>query len=258
MVDFLKAFNWLTYYEGKFSTSQGVGVFMDEALEILPPDYWRYYLMANAPEADDTHFSWEAFGVAVNRDLAGTFGSFVNSSLAFGQRHFGGEVPAGGEPGEEELELASEVDRRIGELTVRMSALEFRRAVAELRGLWSRGNGYFNRKQPWEAISEDREDAALTVRTCINLVALFARLSAPLMPFTADRVLEALDLPESAHGWPLGFDARALDAGHRFSVPPLLFPEVSAADLREWRARFGGPEKFDVPSQALTGSLGVT
>jgi len=31
LVDYLKAFNWLTYYGGKFSTSQGIGVFMDDA-----------------------------------------------------------------------------------------------------------------------------------------------------------------------------------------------------------------------------------
>ena len=34
--DQIKGFNWLTYYGGKFSTSQGRGVFMDEALDTLP------------------------------------------------------------------------------------------------------------------------------------------------------------------------------------------------------------------------------
>ena len=36
LVDELKGFNWLDYYGGKFSTSQGRGVFMDHALELLP------------------------------------------------------------------------------------------------------------------------------------------------------------------------------------------------------------------------------
>jgi methionyl-tRNA synthetase len=51
MVDTLKAFNWLNWYGGKFSTSQKRGVFMDQALELLPPDYWRWYLTANARKA---------------------------------------------------------------------------------------------------------------------------------------------------------------------------------------------------------------
>ncbi len=50
-VDYVKAFNWLTYYGGKFSTSQKRGVFTDQALDILPADYWRYFLIANAPES---------------------------------------------------------------------------------------------------------------------------------------------------------------------------------------------------------------
>jgi methionyl-tRNA synthetase len=36
-VDVLKAFNWLNWYGGKFSTSGQRGVFMDAALELLPP-----------------------------------------------------------------------------------------------------------------------------------------------------------------------------------------------------------------------------
>ncbi|MGW8882552.1 class I tRNA ligase family protein, partial [Streptomyces mirabilis] len=53
-VDVVKGFNWLTFYGGKFSTSQKRGVFTDAALEILPGDYWRYFLIANAPESDDS------------------------------------------------------------------------------------------------------------------------------------------------------------------------------------------------------------
>ena len=36
LVDKLKAFNWLNWYGGKFSTSERRGVFMDQALALLP------------------------------------------------------------------------------------------------------------------------------------------------------------------------------------------------------------------------------
>ena len=81
LVDRLKSFNWLTYYGGKFSTSEHRGVFMSDALELLPADYWRWYLMANAPESDDASFTWDLFGDAVNKDLVGTFGNFVNRTV---------------------------------------------------------------------------------------------------------------------------------------------------------------------------------
>ena len=48
LVDYIKSFNYLNYDGGK-STSAGRGVFMDQALEILPADYWRWWLMSNVP-----------------------------------------------------------------------------------------------------------------------------------------------------------------------------------------------------------------
>ncbi len=239
LVDYLKAFNWLTYYGGKFSTGERVGVFMDQALHLLSADYWRYYLMVNAPEADDTCFSWETFAAVVNEDLVENFGNFVNRSLGLADRHFGGEIPSGGDLGAAELELLEDLNCRLGAYTDRMDALEFRDAIDELRAIWSLGNAYFVRKQPWTLIREDRDEAALTLRFCVNLVSLFARLSAPTMPFTASRVLDALVVPPAERGWPSAFAGDELPSGHRFTVPPLLFHGVAETDVERWRARFG-------------------
>ncbi len=121
-----------------------------------------------------------------------------------------------------------------------MAGLEFRKALAELRAIWSLGNTYFDRSEPWVAIKVEREDAELTTRTCVNLIALFARLSAPVMPFISEQVLDALGVPETERGWPERFDPDALPAGHRFEVPPVLFRKVSDEDVEQWRERFGG------------------
>jgi methionyl-tRNA synthetase len=241
LVDYLKAFNWLTYYGGKFSTSQGVGVFMDAALEILEPDVWRYYLIANAPESDDSSFTWETLAVSVNKDLADTFGNFVTRALTFTERRLDGVVPAGGVAGEQEARLRADIDAGLAAYTQRLSEMEFRKAAGELRALWSRGNEYFDRKQPWAAVKTDREDAELTLRTCINLIALFARLSTPVMPFTAERLLDALGVAAGERGWPSTFDPEALPPGSPVSVPAVLFRKLTDDDVAAWRERFGGP-----------------
>ena len=80
MVDTLKAFNWLNWYGGKFSTSMNRGVFMDQALELLPADDWRWYLIANSPENSDSSFTWEQFQATVNKVMV-RFAVFVLSSL---------------------------------------------------------------------------------------------------------------------------------------------------------------------------------
>ncbi|MEA2410183.1 MAG: methionyl-tRNA synthetase [Thermoleophilaceae bacterium] len=248
LVDFLKSFNWLTYYGGKFSTSQGRGVFMDDALELLPADYWRYYLMANAPESDDSHFTWETLAVAVNKDLADTLGNFVNRTLTLANRHFDGVVPEGGEPGEAERQLADSLGKSVDEYTALLGAMEFRKAMRELRAIWAQGNAYLVRQEPWAAIKTDRDGAAVTLRTAINLAALYARLSAPVIPESSRAIGVALGLGDTTDRWPEGPELDLLPGGAPFEVPGVLFRKIADEDLTAWRERFGASE--DAPETA--------
>ena len=92
LVDYIKSFNYLNYDGGKFSTSQGRGVFMDQALEILPADYWRWWLMSNAPESVGQRTSpGRASRPAVNKDLADVLGNFVSRVTKFAAARFGGD-----------------------------------------------------------------------------------------------------------------------------------------------------------------------
>jgi methionyl-tRNA synthetase len=243
-VDMLKAFNWLNWYGGKFSTSNKRGVFMDAALEILPPDLWRWYLTANSPESSDTAFTWEQFASAVNRDLADVLGNFVNRILKFNESKFEGVIPAGGEPGPLEEKLFADVSARLADLSEQMDAIEIRKSAQALRALWAVGNEYLQEAAPWTAIKTDRDRAAVIVRTALNLVALYAKLSAPFIPFAAETIGDAFGLEFPAQ-WPSN-DAKAeldkLAVGTKVTVPDVLFKKIEDEQIAEWTARFGGAE----------------
>ena len=244
LVDQLKAFNWLNWYGGKFSTSNRRGVFMDAALDLLPPDLWRWYLIANAPEGSDTAFTWEQFQSAVNRDLADVLGNFVNRILKFNETKMDGTVPDGGEPGELEIALLASVQEKIASLTENLEALEYRKAAQDLRALWVAGNEYLQVAAPWTAIKSDRDRAAVVVRTAINLVALYARLSAPFIPFSSEIIAEAVG-EAGVTAWPLASDADLLDRlprGRAVRAPEVLFKKVEDDQVAEWTAQFGGVE----------------
>ncbi|MET9374885.1 methionine--tRNA ligase [Streptomyces sp. NPDC002992] len=241
-VDHVKAFNWLNYYGGKFSTSQQRGIFSDAALELLPADYWRYFLMANAPESDDTSFTWELFSSSVNKDLADTLGNFVNRVLSFSRKRFGDTVPAGKVAGQAEQNLGEEIARLLTEYEGHMETLQFRKATQTLRALWSAGNSYLEEKAPWLEIKTDQEGAALTLRTAMNLIHLYAVVSEPFIPASARAMREAFDLTDDTATWVTAEEARALasvPAGTAFSVPPVLFAKITDEDLDAWRSRFG-------------------
>ena len=242
-VDVLKSFNWLNWYGGKFSTSQRRGVFMDAALELLPADYWRWWLTANAPESADAAFTWEQFQTTVNKDLADILGNFVNRILKFSEVRFEGVVPDGGEPGPLEARLYADLSARLAELTVQMEAIEVRKSAQALRSIWVLGNEYLTEAAPWSAIKTGRDRAAVIVRTGLNLVALFAVISRPFLPFAA-AVIEAA-VGETRTDWPSADGARALDRlapGTPLTTPAVLFRKIEDAQVAEWTARFGGSE----------------
>ena len=117
VVDYIKGLNWMNYYGGKFSTSGNRGIFMDNALELLPADYWRWYLLANAPESDDSNFTWEHFQTTVNHDLADVLGNFVNRIAKFCTARFEGLVPDKGEYGALETETTTALEQKLTTLT---------------------------------------------------------------------------------------------------------------------------------------------
>jgi methionyl-tRNA synthetase len=243
LVDVVKGFNWLTYYGGKFSTSQQRGVFMDAALELCPSDVWRWFLVANAPETSDADFTWELFQSVVNKDLAGNLGNFVNRTLTLATRHFGEVVPAGGETGEAEVALAGDLSAGLATYTANVADLQFRKAANQLRSIWSLGNSYLERTAPWKQVKVDREAAAATLRTAVNLARIFAVVSSPVIPSTAGAILEALGRAGDETGWIGPEDAEAaltaLTPGSTVSVPPILFAKVADEDVAAWRLRFG-------------------
>ncbi|MEV0554180.1 methionine--tRNA ligase [Streptomyces sp. NPDC050597] len=241
-VDYVKAFNWLTYYGGKFSTSQKRGVFTDHALEILPADYWRYFLIANAPESDDSSFTWEHFTSTVNKDLADTLGNFVNRVLSFSKKRFGEEVPAGAEAGEPETKLGEEIAALLSEYETQMEALQFRKAAAALRALWSAGNSYLEEKAPWLEIKTNPDGAALTLRVAMNLIHLYSVISEPFIPASSKAMRSAFALPDDTATWVTAAEAKSLDflpAGTPFTVPPVLFAKITDEDVESYKERFG-------------------
>jgi methionyl-tRNA synthetase len=238
----IKGFNWLNYYGGKFSTSSKRGVFLDQALDILPADYWRYALCAIAPESSDSAFTWELFQTKVNKDLADTLGNFVNRTLKFCASKFGTTVPEGGVAGAAEEKLQAACDRQVETFRTCLQNLEFRKAADALCALWTLGNQYIDEQAPWTLIKQDREAAAVVLRTCINLIRLYAIASSPLIPFTSEQLFDSLNLSSGDRATPLtqAVQLNALQPRHSFEVPPVLFRKLEDEQITQLKQQFGG------------------
>ncbi|MGR3813614.1 MAG: methionine--tRNA ligase [Cognatishimia activa] len=240
LVDYIKSFNYLNYDGGQFSTSRGRGVFMDQALEILPADYWRWWLLSHAPESSDSEFTWENFQSSVNKDLADVLGNFVSRVTKFCRSKFSEAVPEGGDYGPEELALIEDISARVTAYQAHMDAMEVRKSAQELRAIWVAGNEYLQAVAPWSTFKEDPAKAAVQIRLALNLIPLYAVLSAPFIPDAAASLLESMNAEGTE--WPSDVPAAlaALQAGHAFTVPDVTFRKITDDERDEWQEKFAG------------------
>lgn len=239
LVDHLKSFNYLNYDGGQFSTSQGRGIFMDQALELLPPDYWRWWLLSHAPESSDSEFTWANFQQSANKDLADVLGNFVSRVTKFCRSKFSEALPEGGENGPHEIALIADLQERLEQYQHYMETIEVRKAAAELRAIWVAGNEYLQSTAPWTTFKTDPEKAAVQIRLALNLIPFYATLSAPFIPDAADHMHKTMGT--SPH-WPSDVNEAlgSLRAGHPFEVPEVLFAKITDDDREDWEARFAG------------------
>ncbi|MCV2865041.1 methionine--tRNA ligase [Albidovulum sediminicola] len=240
LVDYIKSFNYLNYDGGQFSTSQGRGVFMDQALSILPADYWRWWLLSHAPENSDSEFTWENFQASVNKDLADVLGNFVSRITKFCRSKFGEVVPEGGIAGERADALVAELETRVRAYEGHMEAMDVRKAATELRAIWVAGNEYLQAAAPWSVFKEDPAQAAAMVRLGLNLIRLYAVLSEPFIPDAAETMLAALGTKDRTWPGPIAEALAVLPAGHAFQTPDVLFRKIADEEREDWQARFAG------------------
>ena len=240
LVDYLKSFNYLNYDGGQFSTSQGRGVFMDQALSILPADYWRWWLLSHAPESADSEFTWENFQASVNKDLADVLGNLVSRVTKFAVSKFGNAVPAGGHFGPLETALIADLGARIADYTRLMEHMEVRKAAAELRAIWVIGNEYLQAAAPWSVAKSDPEQAQAIVRLALNLIRVYAILSAPFIPDASRAMLQAVGSDDQSWPHEISTAMRALPPGNGFSVPENLFRKITDEERADWQQKCSG------------------
>ena len=239
-VDFLKGFSYLTYEGGKFSKSENRGIFAEDAVNEFAADYWRYWLMANAPEGSDSSFDWDLFAGAVNKDLNGVLGNFVSRVLKMTSSKLGDVVPEGGVYEKSENDLVATLQEKINNYIKYMNEMEFRKALAELRAIWVEGNNYISVTEPWTVIKADEQRAKVILRACINLIRIFALLSAPIMPDVSQKMLSKLGVGMiTLKDFDVKKEMEFFVGGEKFEVGEMLFERITPEKVAELKEKYG-------------------
>ncbi len=241
LVDYIKGFNWLLYEGGKFSTSEKRGIFMDVALKIFPADYWRWWLLSNAPENSDTNFTWDSFQNTINKDLADVLGNFITRVTKFSFAKFGSKIPTSNEYGILETKTINELELLYEKYNNFLTKIEIRKASQELRNIWVVGNEYLQKAQPWSILKKDETKAKMIIRFSFHLINLYCLISEPFIPDSCEKIRKNFGLRKKTE-WPEGlkiiFDN--LTDENEMNSPNILFPKITDSEKESFQEKFSG------------------
>jgi methionyl-tRNA synthetase len=253
MLHHMSSTEYLNYESGKFSKSQGVGVFGSDVMETgIEADIWRFYIFYNRPEKADALFTWKDFQEKVNGELIGNLGNLVNRTLSFVTRYYGGKIP-GHSLGHGNSPFWERVRKFEAEITEKLERAELRDAFRTIFELSSFANKTFQDGEPWrrrKGESGDPEGPAFAealIRDLCHVVRDIGVMIEPYMPQAAAKIAVFFGLSGGKSrpgGKGLSWDDIGRDRGLREVVSSeVLFSKLEDELVGELRERYAGNQK---------------
>jgi methionyl-tRNA synthetase len=210
----------------KISTSKNWAVWLHEYLEDFPDkqDVLRYALTANAPETKDNDFTWKEFQTRNNSELVAIFGNFINRVMVLSQKYYEGKVPKAGELNEEDLAALKSLKQFPSIMEKEIEHYRFRAYSQEVMNLARLGNKYLAEQEPWKWIKTDPKRVETIMHTALQIAAGLSILCEPLLPFTAQKLKDMLQL--DANWEEVSNNAQLLADGHQLNKSELLFEKI--------------------------------
>jgi len=245
MLKNISSTEYLNYENTKFSKSRGTGVFGDQAVSSgISPDLFRYYLLRNRPEKNDTNFYWNDFMEKVNGEIIANYANLTNRILQFITRFFDSKIPPVTCP---DFSVFNKVDmnKRLSEYSEIMENIEIKRGLLSVLDISSEANKFFQDMEPWKLIKENPDKAGSVIGSLAAMLKDITILLSPYLPETAEKVFKMLNHPSEKNklsdiGDYTGFNNRVI------GETVILFNKIEKDLADNLTEQFRGDDKPDI------------
>ena len=216
--------------EGKqFSKSAGWYIDLEDFFKKFSADQIRYTIAANAPETQDSEFSWKDFQKRCNAELLGKYGNLVNRVLTFVKSQCESKMPPYGDLKREDEVFLEKVDEIVQAIYQAYSNFQLRKATHLIMELAQEGNAYFDSKKPWKASKDSTLVPAMktTLACCLHALQRLALISYPIIPSSAEKVWKLLGFQSSLsqEQWTAALEEE-ISPKQQLPEPEILFTKV--------------------------------
>jgi methionyl-tRNA synthetase len=219
-------------FEGqKFSKSRHIGIWIDEALQLAPADYWRYALLSLRPESGDVNFKMDLFVEKVNTDLNNVIGNLVNRTVVGFEKFCNSrfeEKPRIYEDSEKFIESILKEHDKVGSL---LEDFKIQKAAKEIILQSEGGNRFLNEKEPWNLFKTDKEKTMSITYALLRLIRVIAVELYPFTPYSSELLWKNMNEKESV--LKVGWEGAKEDFTYPLEIKrfPPLFTKLSTEEV---------------------------
>jgi methionyl-tRNA synthetase len=220
---------FITIRGEKMSKSAGNVVDPIEMVDRFGVDAVRYFFLREVPFGQDGSYSAESLVARYNADLANSFGNLIQRVVSFLVKNVGGKLPEGGSEAGAALRATVERATRV-DLPNAFAAFDLSVGIeAWLRAVYA-CNQFVDTQAPWALRKTDPEKMEAVLGDLLACIHDLAIAISPVIPESANKVLELLGVPKDQRDLTALTDAdryaRLVRSGYTFASPTPIFPRL--------------------------------
>lgn len=218
----LFAHGWWTNEGQKISKSLGNTIDPHKLIEKYGVDPVRYFLIREIPFGNDGDFSEKSLTSRLNSDLANSLGNLVQRVLSFIYKSQGGILPTPSDFTKEDLAFLNGGKEYLSLIRREMDQQGLHKYCEALWRYISDANKYMDEQKPWSLKNTDPKRMETILYVLSDVIRRIALLVTPLIPKSADKILDQLAIPKNQRMF--AFFDEALTPGIQLPEPQAIFP----------------------------------
>jgi methionyl-tRNA synthetase len=187
-------------------------------------DQVRYFFLREVPFGQDGNYNHEAIVARINADLANDLGNLAQRSLSMIAKQLEGRLPEPGEFSDNDKAILAQADGMIGIARTAMATQQIHQWLNAVWAVVAEANRYFAGEAPWALAKTDPTRQKTVLYVTAEVVRQIAILAQPVMPASADKLLDSLGVPASERNFAALGGAKRLAPGTSLPAPVGVFP----------------------------------